>query len=205
MNDEFNQGSTNPFGAPEPIGRHHLRVGFGPRLAAYVIDMLGSALFGALLAFLFLQLDVTTLPGMDEDLQTITDIYALFGLGGEFTDFMMKFIPALTLGSIIAAITYSLIEGMTGASPGKLVMSIRIAHPDGRAGSITLFLRRWAIKNISSILQFIALVPTLAFVDVIGGLLGLVIFVGCFFVLGQDRLALHDRIAQTAVYHRDDI
>jgi len=205
MSNGYDPGSTNPFAQHNSPRIETLRTGFGPRLAAYIIDFLLSGLFGVALAFIFMQFGVSSFPGMQEDLAAIKEIYDFFGVGAELTDFVAELIPAMTLGSIIAAISYTLIEGLTGASIGKMILSIKVARPDGRAGDTKLFLGRWAIKNISSLIQFVALVPSLAFIDFIGGLLGFVIFIGCFFVLGQDHLALHDRIAQTAVFHRDDI
>ena len=106
---------------------------------------------------------------------------------------------------MITGIAYTLIEGLTGASPGKRVMKITVARQDGVKGDTTLFLRRWAVKNLDKLLAFAALVPGLMFLDTVGDIIGLVIFVGCFFVLGIDRLALHDRIVQSAVFHQDDV
>ena len=205
MIDQQGGGSTNPFSPQHAPRMESLRTGFGPRLAAYIIDFLLSGLFTAALTFVFMQAGVATLPGLDQDLEAIRDIYSMFGMSTELTDLVTELIPALTLGSIVAAISYTLIEGMTGASPGKMILSIKVAQQDGTAGNTRLYIRRWAVKNINSIIQFIALVPSLGFIDFIGGFLGFVIFIGCFMVLGAEHLALHDRIAQTAVFHKDDI
>ena len=114
--------------------------------------------------------------------------------------------PPVAIGDLpLESIAYSLIEGLGGASPGKLTMGYKIANQDASEGDTKLYLRRWAIKNLGAILTFIAFVPSLGFMESIGSLANFVIFLGCFAVLGQARLALHDRIAQTAVYHKDDI
>ena len=39
----------------------------------------------------------------------------------------------------------------------------------------------------------------------VGQVWGLVIFIGCFFVLGAKRQAIHDLIAKTAVFKKSDI
>jgi uncharacterized RDD family membrane protein YckC len=36
------------------------------------------------------------------------------------------------------------------------------------------------------------------------GIIGLIIFIGCFFVLGKKKQALHDIICKTAVYNKSD-
>ena len=202
---DYPTGSTNPFGAPPSESVEYLRVGFGPRLLAYIIDILLTLIFASGLAVLFLQFDLSMTQIMSEQLNAITDMYELLGISESLTQMVVEFIPAMTLGGMIGGIMYALIEGLTGASPGKRILKIAIAHQDARAGDQSMWLRRFAIKNINTILQFFMLVPSLAFIDTIGDLFGLVIFFGCFMVLGQSRLALHDRIAQTAVYYREDI
>ncbi len=202
---EHPTGSTNPFGAPPGEAVEFLRVGFGPRLLAYIIDVLLSGLFAVILALFFMQFDLNMNQFMAEQLETITELYALMGIPESATSFIVDFVPAMVLGGIIAGIMYALIEGLTGASPGKRILKIVIAHQDATAGNTSLWLRRFAIKNISTILSLFMLIPSLSFIDSIGSFLGFVIFLGFFMVLGQDRLALHDRIAQTAVYYREDV
>jgi len=198
-------GSTNPFGAAPQPTMIDLRVGFGPRFLAWVIDLLLAGLFSGALAYTFMQLDVRMADFMQKTLSGIEQFYALFGLSSEITDDLIKVFPALTLGGMISGIMYPLIEGLTGASPGKRVLKIVVAQADGQRGFTALWVKRFLIKNLGNILQFFLLVPSLQFIDTIGDFFSVVIFVGCFFVLGQDRLALHDRLAQTAVYYREDL
>ena len=202
---EYPTGSTNPFGAPPGESVEYLRVGFGPRLLAYIIDVLLSGLFAVLLAMFFMQFNLGMSEVMAEQLAAIKEVYEILGVPDTMTDFVENFVPAMTLGAMIAGIMYALIEGLTGASPGKRIMKIVIAHQDATVGNTSLWLRRFVVKNISTILSLFTLVPSLAFIDTIGSILGFVIFFGFFMVLGQDRLALHDRIAQTAVYYREDV
>ncbi|MBL6869106.1 MAG: RDD family protein, partial [Flavobacteriales bacterium] len=37
------------------------------------------------------------------------------------------------------------------------------------------------------------------------GIIGFIIFIGCFFVLGEKKQALHDIICKTAVYKKSEI
>ena len=202
----MSEGSTNPF-APQPGQEQieYLRIGFGQRLIAYIIDVLGLVIFTTMLVMLFMNFDLPPTESIKATMDSIRDIYALLGVPESMSEMVIGKLPALTIASVIGALSYSLIEGLSGASPGKMVMKFRIANQDGTAGSTSLFLRRWAIKNIGAILQFIAFVPSLMFMETIGSFAGFVIFFGCFAVLGESRLTLHDRIAQTAVYHQNDV
>lgn len=205
QNDDSQQHSTNPF---EPVSTQPVqlrRVGFGPRAVAFIIDFLISAVFAIALAIGFMQMDLTPTEVMKESINEIKQLYEVLGISDDLGDLVMRILPALTLGSVIAPISYSLIEGLTGASPGKRIMRLLIATQDGRAGSTLLFVRRWAVKNIAAILNFIALIPTLSFVEYFGSFTGFVIFIGYFFALSDAKLALHDRIAVTAVFNRDDV
>ena len=100
---------------------------------------------------------------------------------------------------------YPLIEGVTGASPGKRVLRIIVATQDGRCGTLSLLLKRYVIKNLGALLQLVAFIPALGFIENISSIVGLVMFLGYLGVLSGARLALHDLIAQTAVYHVEDV
>ena len=174
-------------------------------VVAFIIVILISGLFVMALIALLMQFDINPTESMQETIDSLGEIYNLFGVPIEMLDMITKLLPAMTLAGAIGAIAYSLIEGLTGASIGKRIMKLTVTTPDGKTGTTMLFIRRWAVKNISAIFDFIALVPTLAFLSTFGDFAGFVIFIGCFFVLGEAKLALHDRIAGTAVYHVDDV
>lgn len=191
--------STNPFFVPndQPVLE---RIGAGPRIVAAIIDMLGTMLLSTLLIFILMNSDIAATQQTQETLDSILDVYSALGVPAEVSDFATKFIPAMMLAGTIAAIAYSLIEGLTGASPGKRIMRIRICNADASAASLPTLLFRWSLKNISSVCSFLALAPFLAFVGTIGSFLGLIIFFGYFAMLGVNRQALYDIIAKTAVY-----
>ena len=104
---------------------------------------------------------------------------------------------AMILVASFLAIGYTFIEAFTGASPGKRVMGLQVAREDGSAGDTKLYLLRWALKNSGSLLQFV--------LPVISTVVSLVFFFGCFATLSDKKQALHDIIAKTAVYKKDDI
>jgi uncharacterized RDD family membrane protein YckC len=137
---------------------------------------------------------------MRESLHSIVTLYRTLGLGQEVIDLVTRLLPAVVVGGAVGSLAYSLIEGLTGASPGKRITKLVIRRADGTPGSLQVYLSRWAVKYVYSIINFATMAPALAMVDFVGMLLGVVIFFGCFLVLGERRQALHDLIAQTAVY-----
>jgi uncharacterized RDD family membrane protein YckC len=197
--------STNPFAGEFGPRIEDKRVGFGQRLVAAIIDTLAGAVFTLVLAFVLMQYNVQPVGTMPEMLDGVEELSLLFGGQSELMQNIRDMLPAAILAGIISAIAYSLIEGLSGASPGKRVMGITVAHADGKRGDTRLFVRRWGVKNSGRIFEFLSLVPGLIFLDFFSNILGLVIFFGCFLVFGVDRIALHDRIAQSAVYYREDV
>jgi uncharacterized RDD family membrane protein YckC len=107
---------------------------------------------------------------------------------------------AAVLGTV-----YFLVEGFTGYTLGKLLLGIRVASADGRQAPVSQLLARFAMKNINFLCTVLAALTGVALLATLGNLLGLAIFVGCFFVLGASRQALHDMVAKTAVYPKDKI
>ena len=108
-------------------------------------------------------------------------------------------------GVVIGYFIYTIIEAFTGASPAKMILGYKVANSDGTGGDISLYLKRWAIKNVSSFLYMLAFVTGLIFLFPLGSILGFVMFLGCFLALGDDKQALHDKIAKTAIYNKRDI
>ena len=124
---------------------------------------------------------------------------------------------AMAMGGIIGAIIgamvaivligtiYNLIEGFTGWTFGKLILGIQVANADGTRASAGTLLERYALKNISFLLQLAAVFSGIRALSTLGNLGGLAIFVGCFFVIGTAHQAFHDMLAKTAVYPRSMI
>ncbi len=172
------------------------RIGFGRRLGAYVIDLLiviGLAYIVASISGTFFEKFV--------DFSKFTDEQAFFDANPTlWLLFVIIPIPAVLMSFI-----YNLIEGFTGNTPAKYLLGIKIGNQDGTKASQGKLMGRFAIKNISSIIGLIAIALMASTLNIIGSVLGFVIFIGCFFVLGESKLALHDMIAKTAVYWRKDL
>lgn len=179
------------------------RVGFGPRLGAWLLDFvivcvlafLGGSTIGGLIG-------VTAGAALGGAMAMQSDSLAAgaAALGGLFGGIVAFFIAAAVIG-----IVYFLIEGFTGYTLGKLMLGIRVASDDGTAAGVGKLLTRFAIKNCNFLLTVLAVLTGVTALRTLGNLGGLLIFVGCFFVLGMKKQAFHDMLAHTAVYPKGAI
>jgi uncharacterized RDD family membrane protein YckC len=174
------------------------RVGFGPRLGAALIDVVlvscVSLIFGGALGALF-GLGAGALAGAagSEAGGAAAAGAAIGALGG------------MMIGIYLFGFAYSLIEAFTGASPGKMLLKLKIGLEDGRSAPLQSYVSRWAVKYSGTLIGLVALLPGLHLLGTLGSLAGFVIFIGCFLVLGDKRQALHDMAAKTAVFNRADL
>lgn len=173
------------------------RIGFGPRLGAYLIDMVFNGIIGSIIGMAL----GATLVGMFFGSQAATGSAegdALVGGIGAIMGGMIGTIAGIYLMSLVLFI----MEGITGQTPGKMLLKIKNKSDDGSAaGAGALWIRAF-LKYIGAILALLAGVTGVAIIGTIGSLASLIIFIGCFFVLGQKKQAIHDLIAKTAVYKK---
>jgi uncharacterized RDD family membrane protein YckC len=180
------------------------RVGFGPRLGAWLLDFvivcvlafLGGSTIGGLIG-------VTAGAALSGAMANQADSLSAAGaaaLGGLFGGIVAFFIAAAVIG-----IVYFLIEGFTGYTLGKLMLGIRVASDDGTSAGVGKLLTRYAIKNCNILLTVLAALSGVTALRTLGNLGGLLIIVGCFFVLGMKKQAFHDMLAHTAVYPKGAI
>lgn len=176
-----------------------VRIGFGPRLVASIIDMILSFIVGSIFAFtkVFSFFDLSNSAYFNS--QEFNDIETSLEMFG--SDINLSDVQIWILGYFIGVVLYTLIEGVTGASPGKRAQKIIIANEDGSEGDVTLFMSRWAIKNISNLMSLLIILTGAISIQWVGSLLGWVVFLGCFLVLASHRQALHDKIVKTAVFN----
>lgn len=104
------------------------------------------------------------------------------------------------LFGLALGIAYSLTEVFRLATPGGMVLKMRIANLDGSAASVDQLWKRWALKNVGSICQILGLVTGIGLFITLGGVFVVVVAIGCFFVFGANRQTLHDKIAGTSVF-----
>lgn len=182
------------------------RVGFGPRFAAMMID---SILFLAVISSITFGLIAIGL----------TDFLSAKGLGTlnlnedayEQLEKMISQVMNIDHYFVFVAVSpllgflYNLIEGFAGASPGKMILGLKIANQDGTEADIKTYMIRWALKNASGILSFLTILTSITLFNSIGSSLGFAFFVGCFFVLGENKQGFHDMISKTAIYRNRDL
>jgi uncharacterized RDD family membrane protein YckC len=114
-------------------------------------------------------------------------------------------VVGLLLGVAILGLANALVEGLTGATAGKRIMGIRIVDSAGGRATLVALLTRCALKYINLILFLAAVLLGSSPLFLLGQLGGLVILIGCFFVLGRRHQALHDLLANTAVVKLADV
>lgn len=194
----------NPYGSVQ-MPPEYLRVGFGMRLLAWIVDWIVIIIISVIATILLIKYNVEVPTADAESTAFLQNMYRFAGISVDEAAMYANGVAAYKYALLLIAFGYSLISAMFGASPGKMIFGLTIAHADGKRGSMQLWIRRWAVRDASIYLRVLALLPTLSFVGVFAFIIGLVITVGCFMAASASRLALHDRIAQTAIFRRSDV
>jgi len=173
------------------------RIGFGPRLGAYLIDFVFNAIVGSILGMAL----GATLVGIFFGSQAATGSAEGDALMGGFGAMLGGMIGTLA-GIYLMSLVLFVMEGITGQTPGKMLLKIKNANQDGTAAAGGTLWVRALLKYSGTILALLAGVTSVAILGTIGSIAGLIIFIGCFFVLGDKRQAIHDLVAKTAVFKK---
>lgn len=179
-----------------------LRISFLKRLGAFVID----GLFLSLISIIIL----LNVP----EVQTFLSEYMALAQTGDFNE-LMNFInenfknDTLTKYALITTLINLIViiftETYFAASPGKILLKIKIANVDRTMSSMQTLLIRSTIKNSANVIKIIFYITSISLIDSISTLISIVIFIGCLMALRENRQALHDSIAKTTVYDVEDI
>ncbi len=171
------------------------RIGFGKRLGARLLD-------GLLLIILGPTIGSLLGPSVGDYFLPIIDLEQLEMLENYGLDDMMNVMTAMIAGVSIVTVLIFVLEGMTGQSPGKMILKIQNKNEDGtEASASALWLRAFA-KYSDNVLSLLGLFAGIAILSSIATFAGLVIFIGCFFVLGEKKQSFHDMISKTAVFNK---
>lgn len=162
------------------------RVGFGKRLGSSLLDFIISLLPGIVLGIYAGATIAAFLLDFFYDEAQLESIQA--GFSGEIAASIIGLVASLA-GIAFTSIFFYVLEGFTGQTPGKMILGITVANMNGEKATIDKLLLRAFIKITGSFV----------------GIIGFIIFVGCFLVLGEKKQALHDIICKTAVYKKSDI
>jgi uncharacterized RDD family membrane protein YckC len=129
----------------------------------------------------------------------------------------------LLLTPPLAVLAYAACDVFFAATPGKMMLKLRIANDTGRRASTGQLLVRFATKCAPLILLTVwiayfsvhvaasnglalnAVARATPFVLIAVGLLTIVVGFGGLIALQTPRQALHDRLARTAVYRAADV
>jgi len=171
------------------------RIGFGQRLLAAIVDGLVIGIVGGILGSVLGGMLGAGAGAAMSSGGAGDDAAAATAAGG-----MIGALAGAAIGIGLVSLGWIIWEGLTGQALGKMLLKIRIKKEDGTDAGKDKLLTRAAVKYSNSLLSLIGSLTGIAAITKLGSLAGLVIFVGCFFVLGQKRQAIHDLIAKTAVF-----
>jgi len=172
----------------DPVSPLAERIGFGKRLGAYFLDGIFTLIAACVVGYALEDLLSGFVP-IDPNIPSeMGDLFA-----------------AITAAGGICAVLYGLIEGFTGASPGKMILAIKIGRDNNTIAETSTLLTRYAIKTSASIIALWGMILGVEFLQTISTVISIIITIGCFFVLSEAKQALHDKIAHTAVYPEENI
>jgi uncharacterized RDD family membrane protein YckC len=172
------------------VNPYYNRVGFGKRFLAYFIDNF----IIALLVMLYMILSGTISEIMAISTSNTVELLELF-----------KYSDRFELPGTIIGLVYFSTEFFFAFSLGKLTLGIRIGSENAEQPQVSTLAIRYIVKNISSVVSLAASIFGFFLFGILGSLLGFIVFIGCFFVLGQKRQAFHDMLSKSAVYFKEDI
>lgn len=154
------------------------RIGFGLRLLAAIIDLF---ILGIVTYILSMILGASMIPSPADLMNTAA--------AGQ-----------THISHIIISLLYFSLEIFLAATPGKLLLKLKIKNASGKKASMNNLLIRWLTKHSAQIFSLLLVVTCIKFFSTLQTIAALVIFIGCFFVFGKNRQALHDIVGKTAVY-----
>lgn len=124
--------------------------------------------------------------------------------GNPFAKVIQNFIgnlrSSLEFGLGLAAVLYGLVELFAGASPGKMIVNIKVAASDGSSAGFGSSFIRYLVKHLPWLLFILAGITYSSLLESLAALFALIVFIGCFRVQAKERRAMHDIISGTTVF-----
>lgn len=170
------------------------RADFGSRLGAHLLDSLFSLIIMVIVIFSTVGFDTAVLVDFLENIDDPNTIASA-----------LPFVSYLSWLLIAFSILYASLEALTGASVGKRLVGLQIGTQDARTAEVNVYLSRALLKHFNIVLSILSLSTGLTIFSNVESSFGLFFLISCLFALGQDRLALHDKITGTAVYKKGDL
>ncbi|MDH4122207.1 MAG: RDD family protein [Deltaproteobacteria bacterium] len=151
----------------------------------------------------------------------LVDVIIIFGLAfllGPLVGFWISYLtePMLTYGEREALAELSLwpmqttlpllfplyffTEALWGATPGKRLVGLVVAHQDGGPAAPAQLTSRFLLKSMAFLLALASSWTGWSMFSLMEMLAAMILLMGFPLSLGVDRQALHDRLTHTAVY-----
>lgn len=166
------------------------RVGFGPRIGAYLIDIV----IGLVLGFVLGAIGGSAILGMLGGAEA-GGMGAMLGAG-------LGAVAGAMAGIPLAFLIFMLMDAFLGQTPGKMILGIKNKTDGGSEAAVGSLLMRALLKYSGTWLTILAGVTGVAILGTLATIAGLAILVGCFFVLGAKKQSFHDLLSKTAVYKK---
>ncbi|MCX7879690.1 MAG: RDD family protein [Ignavibacteria bacterium] len=177
-----------------------LRVGFGKRLLAGLVD--------SLLLFVFIFLFYNSTGFLDAYTQFFQELLEASSDQVEQMHIQQEFFETNRLNFLfpsLISIIYFLSEAFFGVSLGKALLGIKIARADATSASPAELWIRYLIKNSANLLGILWAISLSLVLSFFQTILSFAILISFLLILGQNRQNLQDMIAKTAVFHKEDI
>jgi uncharacterized RDD family membrane protein YckC len=113
------------------------------------------------------------------------------------TEWRADYVLSLIMFALL--LLYSSLEMIVAATPGKMLLGLRIARADGESAPTSMLLMRWSTKQFPYILAIFQLITFSPFLGAFANLMNLILWIGCLQMLDEDRRSWLDWWARTAV------
>lgn len=177
-----------------------IRQGFGLRFVAVLID------------FAILWLITTAIMQFSDFNELINQFNEILKeaqsdpeMLNEAMDFFFENIMFYYLFSTLFTLCYYLTEVLLAATPGKLILKLRIGAANAEHSDYRKLIIRFLIKHSFYFVLILSLLTKNTFLYLLTFLMFFIVAVGFLFVLSNKRQALHDLISGTAVYKLKDL
>jgi uncharacterized RDD family membrane protein YckC len=100
----------------------------------------------------------------------------------------------------LAYIGYSALEIFKAATPGKMLLKLKITNEDGSEASRQTLFKRWGIKQVPQFARLVFVVTSVMLFNWVSVFCGIGYIISCCLTFRPERQALHDTMAHTAVF-----
>lgn len=178
-----------------------LRVSFMKRVGSYIVDAL---FIGMISLFIYYYIG---------DYELFMNEYSSVINSGDLNEIITfwknlyneSYGISLFYTTVSTTMILIIIEVLLAASPGKLLLSIKIANLDRTNSNKSKLIQRAMLKYSNTFLKLLGFISALSILNTLASIAFLLVIISYFFALGEKRQTLYDMICGTTVYHVDDI